>query len=284
MNSLNDILENFQEYSLQDYQKLIFHSNYFPVYYVMHAFFVVFNIRYSAPRGGVHWFRSFILGLIMSSGPRYIFTYFINRTIPEFQDYQQIIYYSVIWAILNICPFDLIYKFSSRTASKIVIQAFDAFSQAENVIILCYSGTMIFPSKPLRVGLIVWICLQIPIIADIVDRAIFGLRGKPMAYQYNYIKRTTAAVCATILLGTRDIFQPEPAIEMYHFIPILTVIYVLLSLLDYLFTGDIFFTIDIIIPFFWEEVATYHPDPYVPKHKQQKQQVKKQKDPKIKME
>lgn len=258
MSFIPDLFGNLMEYSAGELYELIFSSYYFPAYYILHAVFVCFNLRYTSPGKNFPWYRSFILGFLLTAGTRYVFGKLCNRLLREFEGRNEaFIAYGIVWACFNICPFDLIFKFAMRPSSKVIIKCLDAFAQAQNVVQLSFSGAMIFEQKPLKVITLNIFCMCIPIIVDVLDRLIFGQRRPPMLYSFNYIKRMIVACIIIVVLGTNVIeglYMSTGRASLYA-----SLVFVVLAALDYYMTGKPFGNADLLFPNFWTEIATYYP-------------------------
>jgi len=269
-NTLPNVFETLSEYSASDIYKIIMQGYYYPGCFVLHAIFIVLNLRTTTPKAGVSWYRSFIVGYLMTAGSRHVLSSLTDRKLTEFEGMASIKTFAIVWALLNCCPFDLVYKFANRKSSRVVFALLDSFSQAQNVYQSTYSALMVFDGKPLRVFTIIMCCVSVPLIVDVLDRLLFGNRRFPMAYQFNSIKRNLFIVGALILVGAPGIFEEGVAIiGMGDLTNYTCAIYVLLTILELIILkGRIFYTYDFFMRGFWQ-LFTYYPKQQIPAEKKQ---------------
>lgn len=258
MSFIPELFENLKEYTAADLYEIVMKSYYFPACYILHAIFICANLRYTSPGKSFPWYRSFILGFLMTAGPRYVFGKLSDRLLKEFQGKNEaLITFAIVWACFNLCPFDLIFKFSMRRSSRVILKCLDAFSQAQNLVQLSYSGSMIFERKPMTVITINMFCMCIPILVEAIDRHLIGQRKYPMAYSYNYIKRMVVACIIVVICGTNVI--EGLYINMNSMFLYTSIVFIVLALIDYFMTEKMFGNADLLFPEFWRDIATYYP-------------------------
>lgn len=253
-------LEAFQvlgEFTAADVYNIVIKAYYFPVFYIFHAIYVCVCLRCTS-KSGFQWYRSFIVGLVMTAGPRYIFSKLCDASLEEFEgNNMACICFACVWACLNIFPFDLLFKCAMVRVIRCTIQFLDAVSQAQNMVQLGYGGVYLFPGQPLRVITINSFCMCVPLIVDVIDRKVIGERNCPMAYQFNYIKRVLLTVGAVVLLVDQSILGWS--VHPNHIFLGTSLAYLFLAAIDVAVADGLFETADFLFPNFLTTVATYWP-------------------------
>ena len=227
-----------------------------PVTYLYHAVFICMCLRCTR-KSGFQWYRSFIVGLVMTAGPRYAFSKLCDIPLSDLEGWTHAswAFFAVAWAAFNIFPFDLVFKCARAGPMRAVLQCLDGLSQAQVMVQLCYGGVGLFRGEPLRVITIAAFCMCAPLIGDVVDRMVIGERNCPMAYQFHYIKRVILTVSAVTLIAERSALDVVVGCQVYA---VVSTVYVLLAIVDTALTGEAFNTVDFLFPNFLS-VATYWP-------------------------
>ena len=230
---------------------IIFHSYYYPLYYIFHVVYICMNIRLTTNSAGLSWYRSIVLTYCLSISAPFLLQTFLMIELPEFVEMKSFKGFFVVWSLFNICPFDLIFIIMNRPPLLFAIQVIDQFTVAQCVVNTCKVATEIFEGQFLRI-LIIAICSTCsPILIDLFDRHIILQRYEPMAYEIHYSKRLIAAVLITICF--------HDSVDMNVF---LSLLFSFLSVLDLILSnGEVFRTYDFIFPNFWTKYATFNPNP-----------------------
>ena len=260
--SLPNVFESISEYSASDIYKMIMQGYYYPGCFILHSIFIIFNIRLSSSRQKpISFYRSFILGYLMTTAPRYLLGFFTDRSLSEFENMATLKTFTIIWCLFNLFPFDILFKFLNRSSSKIVLSLLNSFSLAQNIYQSTYSTLMVFDGKPLRVFTIVVICICSTLIIDVLDRILISQRKFPMAYQFNSIKRNIIIIGVLILVGSPGIIEEGVSLMgMAELTNYTVIINILLTILDLIyFNGKIFYQLDLFFRDFWS-IINYYPN------------------------
>ena len=179
----------FNRSFLEHVINVIFMSDYFRAYYVIHIVYIVFNIRWTTYTNGLPWYRSLILGYLMSISLRLMMEILLPIMLPDFIGFGSIFIFGIVWCFFNIAPFDLFYTVCKNSALKYVIQICDSFVIGESIVITCETTVNAISDIPAQTIVASCIPLCSPIVIDYLDRYFIGKRFKPMAYQMKYIGR-----------------------------------------------------------------------------------------------
>ncbi|KAK8884710.1 hypothetical protein M9Y10_043829 [Tritrichomonas musculus] len=232
----------------------IFRSEYYPVYYIFHVIYTCLNIRLTTNNSGLSWYRSIILNYCLSICPRYLLQVFLTKELPEFVEMTSFKGFFFVWALFNICPFDIIFILFNRRPILWIVQILDSFTVGRCLVITCETAASAFEGQFLRVFIISTCCSCSPILVDLFDRFFIRPRYDPMAYEIHYSKRLITAVLITLFnivvenMDIADILIPL----LFTALPIFDI---------YMHHGEVFKTCDIIFPHFWGNVLIFNPNP-----------------------
>lgn len=277
METFPDLVETFKEYSVSDFYNMIFHSYYFPTLYIFHCVYICYYLRTSV-KNHIKWYHSFILGFVMTLGPRLVIADLCARPLPEWKDFSAFQTYTIIWLLYNMFPFDIIFKISDRISTKIIIHFLNAYSDIQSLTNLCISALMIFEGNVLRVSLIIIAGMIVPYTADIIDRYLFGQRRFPTVYSWNMIKRWILFSLFTSFFGFYGFTQKSISMSSSNIVLFLAqIFYLFLIVFDLIICdGHVFFSVDVLLPNFWKNIAQYYPlEPYQSPKSNNKKSVQK---------
>ena len=239
---------------------ILFYSSYYPVHYFCNCLFICFYLRVaSPPHTGLQWWRSLILGFLLSYAPRKFFGWLIFRNLPE-ENSSLYLTYFIAWSILNICPFDLVYNFILRTVPRVVVGTIAEFGCAQLLIHYTWNAINSFPDKPFQSIYIVVSVYLVNIVIEYIDNLIFSPRRKFNLYNLPYVKRIFVFTSLVVLLTTPNKLINFKPIEMYHFLPIYSTLFALLKILDAVSSrANPFNVLDLFFPnILLEKLFTYH--------------------------
>lgn len=138
------------------------------------------------------------------------FGWLISRALPE-SPRLVFITYSVIWACLNIAPFDIFHRFCNKTFPQFVISVFSNFGENQLLIDFLRRSSYIFPNKPLSWLWIVGSVYSFRLVIDWFDNVVFDLKRRQTLYSFAYVTRWTVSagliVIATMLVYTTPQFH-----------------------------------------------------------------------------
>ncbi|OHT04654.1 hypothetical protein TRFO_27799 [Tritrichomonas foetus] len=248
--SFEHFLESAQELKINDIFDVIFHSSYYPAFFIIHCFYVCYYLRISPGRNGLQWWRSLVLGFLLSYGPRYIFGSLISRGLPEHQSLMVYKIYLPVWLSMNICPFDLVYKFIHRLISRSVLAILAELGNGQLFIHYLWNSLNVFPDEPIKCLYIIMATYGTTMLVEYVDNLIFSPKRRFMFYPYHYLKRIFVLAAVTLALSHPSlVLKPDQIISMYVIIPYMATIFALLKLLDIVVErGHPFKMLDIVFP------------------------------------
>lgn len=247
-------IDTMRSFILNDLFNFIFRSDYYPVYYIIHVVYTCLNIRLTTNNFQVSWYRSIILNYCLSICPRYLLQVFLTTELPEFVEMTSFKGFFLVWALFNICPFDIIFILFNRQPILWIVQILDSFTIGRCLVITCETAASVFEGQFLRVFIISTCCTCAPILVDLFDRFLIRPRYDPMAYEIHYSKRLIVAVFITvfnIVVENMDIAEI-----------LIPLSFLSLSIFDlYMNHGEVFRTRDIIFPHFWGNILIFNPNP-----------------------
>lgn len=236
-----------------DIFNIIFRSDYYPVYYIIHVIYTCLNIRLTTNNFQLSWYRSIILNYCLSICPRYLLQVFLSTELPEFIEMTSFKGFFFVWALFNICPFDIIFIIFTQQPILWIVQILDSFTVARCLVITCETAADVF-SQFLRVFIISTCCTCAPILVDLFDRFLIRPRYDPMAYEIHYSKRLIVAVLITTL---NIVVDNTDIVEI-----LIPLSFIALSIFDLKMNhGESFKTCDIIFPHFWGNILVFNPNP-----------------------
>jgi hypothetical protein len=263
-----DLVDSTKDVAWEDIFDIVFHSEYYPTFYIIHCVFVCAYLRISAGSGGLQWWRSFLLGLALSYGTRYTFSWLISRTFPESSSPLTVIYYASVWAVFNFCPYDLVFRFVRRSVPLYILAFFVEFGNGQLLIHYLWNANQAFPEKVLTTVLITTAAYAAPMAVDWFDNVAFRPKRRFMFYPWTYLKRVfveagvvmIATVPITVSVLGRTFAIEEPWSHMYGLVPWNAGVNGVLKLIDGIFTRDIFGVVDFVLPIqLCRLVGSYHP-------------------------
>lgn len=259
--SFSSFLESAQELNLNSIYDLIFHSSYYPTFFFVQCLYVCLYLRFSPGRPSLKWWRSLLLGFFLSYGPRLVFSWLISRNLPEKQNGVAYITYLISWALLNICPFDLVFKFLSRLVSRSILAILAEFGNGQLLIHYLWNSSNAYPDHPITSLYVSFVPYTVTMIVEYLDNLIFDPKRRFMLYPYSYLKRVFIMASAVIVLSQPNFILDQPhIIDMYILIPYFATMNGLLKLLDIVFTkGHPYEIFDILFPTeAMSYIFTYH--------------------------
>lgn len=248
------LLQSAREYTFQNFLETIFLSPYYPVFYGFNCIYICLHLRRQCGCGGLQWWRSFGLGYLLSYGHRVFFGWLISRTLPESQSLV-FLTYSVIWACLNIAPFDIFHRFLNRPILQFTISVFSHFGENQLVIDFLRYSSYIFPNKPLSWLWIVAAVYSIRLFIDWFDNVVFDLKRRQTLYSFADVSRWTLS--AALILGIVTLVYTTPHFHGIFISAASGAFQIALKLLDWISYGNEFDIVDFPGDFF-RTVFTFH--------------------------
>jgi len=247
-----DLIENAAEVSASDVFDMVFHSPYYPSMYVIQCLYICYYLRKVSRKPGIEWYRSFVLGFLLSYSGRYVFGILISRILPEMSDYSVLYVYCAVWGLYNLFPFDFFYKFIDRPVSKWVLTLLSGFAEAISVLHSIWNVDNVFSENYPRQITILFICFIIPMIIQVIDNMISTLKLPYLLYPFHYLKRVVVMILVAILLTKKNFIWPtQPFSQIYYLIPPFSGFMAALKLIDLVFgKGNSFSIIDLFLPRF----------------------------------
>jgi hypothetical protein len=197
------------------------------------------------------WYRSFVVGLCMSYLPRYALTTLLLRRVPESKELNFLTYFAAVWALFNICPFDLIYRFCDRPVSRAVLSIMQAHSESVVLIHNLFNIATIFTSDAIDNGKVIIymgaILLVRPLIQWVDD--VISNDPKPHMEPVSHFKRIIIFIILCNYVTQQTFLWPEPIISYYELIPVVSIMSCFFRIIDFIFyEGNPFLYIDVIFP------------------------------------
>lgn len=248
--SFSSFLESAQELNLNSIYDLIFHSSYYPTFFFVQCLYVCLYLRFSPGRPSLKWWRSLLLGFFLSYGPRLVFSWLISRNLPEKQNGVAYITYLIAWALLNICPFDLFFKFLSRLVSRSILSILAEFGNGQLLIHYLWNCANAYPDHPITSLYVAFVPYTVTMVVEYFDNLIFDPPRRFMLYPYTYLKRIfVMAVAVMILSQPNFVLDQTHTIDMYILIPYFATLNGLFKLLDIVFSkGNPYRILDLLLP------------------------------------
>ena len=249
---------------------IIFNSSYFPIYFIIHCFYVCYFLRIMTPIGGFHILRSLILGFILSYFNRFLFSCFLGITLPENEKKIVFLTFLIVWILMNIFPFDLIFKLLNITFLRIFLQISSSIGQSQLLINCLFNHLLIYPNDPSKALITVLTSFSIPIIIDYLDSYLYGSKingyfthkkKTMMLYPFHYIKRISFLTFFTLLLSQKDwILNNSYLIDLSSLGLPISILTLSLSLLDiFSHYGLPFLMFDFFFPKIFKLFFTFYP-------------------------
>lgn len=248
-NFIEKLIDKLQQTELGDVLEL-FNCEYLTVMFWFHVVFILYYIRCSTPSKGLPFYRSYLLGLLMSTAPLLVFSLFdqnqINSTI-----FKTIVFgYSICWALLNILPFDIAFKLVHNFKSE--FKFLDSLAEFINLARLVEACHEIYKQNFYKTLAVTTFCLSTTVFVDAFDQLLNGKRLKPRAYPFFHIKRLLVFVAVYDGLSMdSDIFDmlPIPSFSRESAVPFLTGIYIFFTVIDIFFKPkSVFDMVDVVFP------------------------------------
>jgi hypothetical protein len=242
---LQDIVDSAKDLEWQSISDTIFHSEYYPTFYLVHCIFVCVYLRSSAGVHGLQWWRSWLLGLVFSYGTRYLFLWLIDRFII---DRDVVLYYTGVWLAFNIFPYDLVYRFARRTVPLGLLALFAEFGNGQLVIHYAWNANNSFPDKVLKSLMVIATAYAFPMAIDSFDNIAFRPKRRFMFYPWTYLKRIIAQATVVMLATVPTPIWPHPYSHMYTLVPYNALVNGVLKLVDGVWAQNLFGVVDLVFP------------------------------------
>lgn len=258
--TFSSFLESAQGLNLNSINDLIFHSSYYPAFFFIQCLNVCLYLRLSPRKPGLKWWRSISLGFLLAYGPRLAFSWLISRNLPEKQNGVAYITYLISWVLLNICPFDLFYKFLSRVVSRSILAILAEFGNGQLLIHYLWNSANAYPDHPITSLYVSFVPYTVTMIVEYIDNVVFDPKRRFMLYPYTYLKRIFLMAAAVIVLSQPNfVLEQSYLIDMYRLIPLFATMNGLFKLLDIVFAKNPYQVFDILFPSeVMSFIFTYH--------------------------
>lgn len=247
---LDALFESAQELDINTIFDLIFHSAYYPSFFFIHCLYICLYLRHSAASKGFQWWRSFVLGFLLAYFPRFLFSWLVQRILPERQNGSVYLVYLVAWLVMNIFPFDLIFRLLNRVVSRTILAFLAEFGDCQLLIHNIWNSLAIYPDHPITAFYVVITPYFSTLLIEYIDNLIFVPNRVFHLYSFAYLKRVAfLALCLVILTQPKLVLGQSQVFQLYQLIPIAAVLNGLLKLIDILvFRGNPFRYLDIVFP------------------------------------
>lgn len=250
--TINDAIDTASDLTFDSIFNIIFHTDTFPGPYAILCIYICFYLRLTTKSGGMSWYRSFILGLALAILPRYTLSWTISRLIPETKDYGFLVYFSVIWALFNLCPFDLVFKFCNRAASRFVLVLMQAHAESLITITNLFNVVSTFTNDDKidnsKVLMYMYCIELVPLFVQGIDMAISGEK-RFFIYPVAHFKRIVLIILVSNFITQETALWPESIIDCYSLIPVLSLINCVFRTIDFFaYEGYPFHYVDVIFP------------------------------------
>lgn len=253
LGGISDMLESASEMTFDDIFDLVFRPEGHMAYWVILSIYLCYYFRKSASPRGTKWYRSLIVGFLIIYMPRYVFSSIIHRSITELQDYTVWFVYLGIWCAFNICPFDIVFAFCNRFSTSLALSIVEAHIEAIVTINQLYNITETFTSDDVvnfeKIIFVQIFILFIPFIIQSIDAVISQDYERDFVFPIAHIKRISALSILIIFFTQKSSWVPEPAIDFYHIVPVMSVFCMLARFFDYLYYDFYNFKfLDLVLP------------------------------------
>ena len=251
--TFSDALESAGDLSFETIYNLIFHTDTFPGPFTIMSIYVCFYLRLTTFKTGMKWYRSFLLGLCLVYLPRYTLGKIISRSIKESQNYNFLVYYSVVWLLFNIFPFDLIFKFCNRPVSRLVLAIMEAISESLILVTNHFNISSVFSYEDnhdsAKIIMYMIFINIIPLLIQKIDAILSGEKKRDFCFPIAHFKRTLLSIVIITFITKESFFWTEAIIDHYSLIPLLAFLNGLLRAIDYIaYEGYIFHYVDFLFP------------------------------------
>lgn len=248
----------------------LLHSPYFPEFYIVNCLYVCYFLRIVAPIGGLPAMRSFCIGLFLSYSTRFCFGLFTGKHLPELDTDQIITQFTIVWAMMNCFPFDVIFSAVRNIFCRTVLQVLAAYGNAQLMCNIIFNLLNFYPGDCPRAICMTIMVFCVPIFIDYFDSWILGQKrdfiylGRQrilMLYPFHYIKRIAVFAFLTVMLSQGGWILPvKYTLPIYYLTPIISILMSCCSLLDIIFhKGNPFFMLDLVFPKLFRIFFTFHP-------------------------
>ena len=269
MNS-TEFFEQLKSISFGDISHLFFSSNYFSFYFIVYCFYICYYLRIGAPIGGLHPARSAILGFILAYSPRFVYGKIVHSVLPEMEDNSVYRKYSIVWILMNLCPFDVVFTIIRTPVFRTSLQLLSTFGNTMQLNSTIYSMLSVFPNENLKVFVCCVFAFSVPVFIDYLDSQIFGnkrcfeLKRRPhylMFLPFHWIKRVSLFVLIELGFSQPHWLLPDKYTRPLFSINIPVACFATIcSVVDLIsHDGNPFFMVDFIFRKMFDNFFTYYP-------------------------
>jgi hypothetical protein len=258
---LEDLLDSAREKSFQNLYDIVFHSPHYPGLYTFTCVFICLHLRVSAGVGGLQWWRSYALGFLFSYAQRYALRVLIARALYE-NIPSTLIHYSYIWALINIAPFDLLFRLFCRPIPNVICAVLAEFAAGHILVDNLWFACYVFPQRPWEALVRTMVSYIVPFAIDAVDSAVFAPRRKAMLRPWSYLKRVLVIATVSIIISQETFVfgDGRRLMDLYVLMSWVACVAALLKVVDAVITSSPFEIVDFVFPTsLMKLVATYYP-------------------------
>jgi hypothetical protein len=259
---LEDLLDVAKENNFQSLYDIVFHSPHYPGLYTFTCLFICVCLRFSAGVGGLQWWRSYALGFLFSYAQRYALRLLISRILYE-KIPDTLIHYSIIWSLINLCPFDLLYRLFYRPIPRLICALLGEFAAGHALVDSLWFACYVFPERPWEALVRTMVSYAVPFAIDIFDNAVFTPKRKGMLRPWPYLKRllVIATVCIIISQETFVLGKGRRVMDLYVLLSWVACMGALLKMVDALIASSPFDVVDFVFPTsVTKHIGKYYPN------------------------
>lgn len=241
------LFDELSHCTLKEIRNNIFHAKYFPFFFVIECMRVCTYLRVSCSRPGLAWWRSFGLGFILVYGQRLLFSWLTNA---RFDDIQMSILreYTVVWAVFNIMPFDIVFRVVNRRIPRFLIAALAEFGFGQFLVNWIWFSANTFKEKPLAAATVLAVLPVVIAVIEALDNAVFASKRRFPYFPRARIVRQIAAVMIDIVICVPNGIVQDPLTLMYPTAPVVGVLFAVLKILDTGIYRNTFMYADVLLP------------------------------------